>query len=191
MQAIETKRLDRAAVAGRLSCQGVRPHGPTRRERRRQGEPARLDRPRRHRHPVPHLFDGPHGPLSRRAADRRRSEAELRAELLWIVDIYGFMVAGALVTMGTLGDRIGRRRVLLIGAAAFGVTSVLAAYLDQHRDADRRPRAAGPRRRRRWRRRRFRSSATCSSIRRSAPSPSAFGSRASRPAPSSVRWSAA
>ena len=50
------------------------------------------------------------------------------AELLWIVDIYGFMVAGALVTMGTLGDRIGRRKVLLIGAAAFGITSVLAAY---------------------------------------------------------------
>ena len=50
------------------------------------------------------------------------------AGLLWIVDIYGFMVAGALVTMGTLGDRIGRRKVLLIGAAAFGVTSVFAAY---------------------------------------------------------------
>lgn len=50
------------------------------------------------------------------------------AQLLWIVDIYGFMVAGALVTMGTLGDRIGRRKVLMIGAAAFGATSVLAAY---------------------------------------------------------------
>jgi DHA2 family multidrug resistance protein-like MFS transporter len=50
------------------------------------------------------------------------------AGLLWIVDIYGFMVAGALVTMGTLGDRIGRRKVLLIGAAAFGLTSILAAY---------------------------------------------------------------
>ena len=45
------------------------------------------------------------------------------AQLLWIIDIYGFMVAGALVTMGTLGDRIGRRRLLLIGAAAFGVAS--------------------------------------------------------------------
>jgi MFS family permease len=33
--------------------------------------------------------------------------------LLWIVDIYGFMVAGALITMGTLGDRIGRRLLLL------------------------------------------------------------------------------
>jgi DHA2 family multidrug resistance protein-like MFS transporter len=49
------------------------------------------------------------------------------SQLLWIVDIYGFFVAGLLVTMGTLGDRIGRRRLLLIGAAAFGVASVLAA----------------------------------------------------------------
>jgi DHA2 family multidrug resistance protein-like MFS transporter len=49
-------------------------------------------------------------------------------QLLWIVDIYGFLVAGALITMGTLGDRIGRRRLLLIGAAAFGVASVLAAF---------------------------------------------------------------
>jgi DHA2 family multidrug resistance protein-like MFS transporter len=50
------------------------------------------------------------------------------AELLWIIDIYGFLVAGSLITMGTLGDRIGRRRLLLIGAAAFGVGSVLAAF---------------------------------------------------------------
>ncbi|HEX4878444.1 MAG TPA: MFS transporter [Limnobacter sp.] len=50
------------------------------------------------------------------------------AQLLWIVDIYGFMVAGALITMGTLGDRIGRRRLLMLGAAAFGVASVLAAF---------------------------------------------------------------
>jgi DHA2 family multidrug resistance protein-like MFS transporter len=49
-------------------------------------------------------------------------------EQLWITDIYGFMIAGFLVTMGTLGDRIGRRRLLLIGAAAFGVASVAAAY---------------------------------------------------------------
>jgi MFS transporter, DHA2 family, multidrug resistance protein len=47
---------------------------------------------------------------------------------LWIMDIYSFMLAGFLVTMGTLGDRIGRRRLLMIGAAAFGVASVLAAY---------------------------------------------------------------
>src|SRR5688572_16234367 len=50
------------------------------------------------------------------------------AQLLWIVDIYGFMLAGSLLTMGTLGDRIGRRRLLLIGAFAFGVASLLAAF---------------------------------------------------------------
>src|SRR5213082_1888245 len=49
-------------------------------------------------------------------------------QLLWILDIYGFVLAGALITMGTLGDRIGRRRLLLIGAAAFGVASILAAF---------------------------------------------------------------
>ncbi|HVY40668.1 MAG TPA: MFS transporter [Polyangia bacterium] len=49
------------------------------------------------------------------------------AKLLWIVDIYGFCVAGLLVTMGNLGDRIGRRRLLSIGAAAFGAASVAAA----------------------------------------------------------------
>ncbi|WP_456239108.1 MFS transporter [Pseudomonas neustonica] len=50
------------------------------------------------------------------------------SELLWILDIYGFMVAGFLITMGTLGDRIGRRRLLLAGALAFGVASVAAAF---------------------------------------------------------------
>jgi len=50
------------------------------------------------------------------------------AQLLWIIDIYGFLVAGSLITMGTLGDRIGRRRLLLIGAAAFGLASILAAF---------------------------------------------------------------
>jgi DHA2 family multidrug resistance protein-like MFS transporter len=50
------------------------------------------------------------------------------SELLWIVDIYGFLVAGSLITMGSLGDRIGRRRLLMIGAAAFGIGSVLAAF---------------------------------------------------------------
>src|SRR5688572_3531667 len=50
------------------------------------------------------------------------------SELLWIVDIYGFLIAGTLLTMGALGDRIGRRKLLLIGAAAFGLTSIFAAY---------------------------------------------------------------
>jgi DHA2 family multidrug resistance protein-like MFS transporter len=50
------------------------------------------------------------------------------AQLLWIADIYGFMVAGLLITMGTLGDRIGRRRLLLMGAAGFALASLLAAF---------------------------------------------------------------
>jgi DHA2 family multidrug resistance protein-like MFS transporter len=48
-------------------------------------------------------------------------------QLLWIVDIYGFLVAGLLITMGTLGDRIGRRRLLMIGAGGFAGASILAA----------------------------------------------------------------
>lgn len=59
-----------------------------------------------------------------------RISAELQpasSELLWIVDIYGFVLAGLLVTMGTLGDRIGRRCLLLIGASVFGAASILAA----------------------------------------------------------------
>jgi MFS transporter, DHA2 family, multidrug resistance protein len=62
---------------------------------------------------VPHL-----------SADLRPSSSQL----LWIVDIYGFLIAGALITMGTLGDRIGRRKLLLTGAACFGSASVLAAF---------------------------------------------------------------
>ncbi|MFD1934588.1 MFS transporter [Nonomuraea mangrovi] len=49
-------------------------------------------------------------------------------EQLWISDSYGFMVAGMVITMGTLGDRIGRRRLLMIGAAAFALLSVVAAF---------------------------------------------------------------
>lgn len=60
-----------------------------------------------------------------------RLTVELRpssAQLLWIVDIYGFVLAGLLIPMGTLGDRIGRRKVLLFGAAAFGIASIFAAF---------------------------------------------------------------
>ncbi|MEJ3656830.1 MFS transporter [Actinomycetes bacterium KLBMP 9759] len=49
-------------------------------------------------------------------------------QMLWILDVYGFLMAGFLVTMGTLGDRVGRRRLLVIGAATFGVVSIAAAY---------------------------------------------------------------
>ncbi|HEV2780617.1 MAG TPA: MFS transporter [Actinophytocola sp.] len=47
---------------------------------------------------------------------------------LWVTDMYGFLLAGFMLTMGTLGDRIGHRRLLLAGAAAFGLASILAAY---------------------------------------------------------------
>jgi DHA2 family multidrug resistance protein-like MFS transporter len=60
-----------------------------------------------------------------------RISAELRpssVQLLWIIDIYGFLVAGLLITMGTLGDRIGRRKLLLGGAGGFALASLLAAF---------------------------------------------------------------
>ncbi|GAA1576358.1 MFS transporter [Kribbella hippodromi] len=47
---------------------------------------------------------------------------------LWAMDIYHFVMAGLLMAMGSLGDRIGRKRLLLIGAAVFGGVSVLVAY---------------------------------------------------------------
>lgn len=50
------------------------------------------------------------------------------SQQLWILDVYGFMVAGLMITMGNLGDRLGRRRLLLIAAAVFGVASIVAAY---------------------------------------------------------------
>jgi len=49
-------------------------------------------------------------------------------QLLWIIDIYGFMLAGSLITVGNLGDRIGRRTMLLIGGAAFAAASASAAF---------------------------------------------------------------
>ncbi|WP_141854928.1 MFS transporter [Kribbella jejuensis] len=47
---------------------------------------------------------------------------------LWILDVYGFMVAGLMIAMGHFADRVGRRRLLLIAAAVFAVASVVAAY---------------------------------------------------------------
>lgn len=49
-------------------------------------------------------------------------------QLLWIVDVYALMLAGLLIAMGSLGDRLGRRRLLLVGAAGFGAASIVAAY---------------------------------------------------------------
>jgi MFS transporter, DHA2 family, multidrug resistance protein len=50
------------------------------------------------------------------------------AQQLWIFDVYGFVLAGLLITMGSVGDRVGRRRLLLLGAAAFSLASLGAAY---------------------------------------------------------------
>jgi DHA2 family multidrug resistance protein-like MFS transporter len=63
-----------------------------------------------------------HLALPRVAADLRLSGEGL----LWVVDIYVFLCAGSLLTMGMVGDRIGRRRLLLLGGASFAVASVLA-----------------------------------------------------------------
>ncbi|MFI8997898.1 MFS transporter [Streptomyces sp. NPDC053542] len=49
-------------------------------------------------------------------------------QLLWIGDVYSFVIAGLLVSMGSLGDRIGRKKLLLTGSVAFGAMSALAAY---------------------------------------------------------------
>ncbi|HEY1486835.1 MAG TPA: MFS transporter [Micromonosporaceae bacterium] len=60
-----------------------------------------------------------------------RLTADLRpsaTQLLWIVDIYVFLGAGSLITMGVLGDRVGRRRLLFIGATVFAAASLCAAY---------------------------------------------------------------
>ncbi|UED83372.1 MFS transporter [Streptomyces profundus] len=49
-------------------------------------------------------------------------------EWLWMMDVYGFVMAGLLITMGALGDRIGRKRLLLIGSGLFGIASVAIAW---------------------------------------------------------------
>jgi MFS transporter, DHA2 family, multidrug resistance protein len=91
------------------------------------GRPARVDRAGRAVAGLCAVCDGP----DRAVPGPSPISTDLEptsAQLLWIIDIYGFFVAGALITMGTLGDRIGRRRLLLLGAAAFGLVSVLAAF---------------------------------------------------------------
>jgi DHA2 family multidrug resistance protein-like MFS transporter len=62
--------------------------------------------------------------LPRMAADLRPTPTEL----LWMNDIYGFMVGGAMITMGAIGDRIGRRRLIMICSAVFAASSAAAAF---------------------------------------------------------------
>lgn len=49
-------------------------------------------------------------------------------QTLWILDIYGFLLAGLLITMGSLGDRVGRRALLMVGAVVFGFASLIATF---------------------------------------------------------------
>ena len=98
------------------------------------------------------LSGRPHGG-HRRHCDQRRGPSiteQLRPDynqILWIGDIYSFVIAGLLITMGNLGDRIGRKRLLLISSLAFGAASVAAAW-PHRRHADPRPGGAGHGRRR-------------------------------------------
>ncbi|KXK60545.1 MFS transporter [Micromonospora rosaria] len=57
-----------------------------------------------------------------------RDLAPTATQVLWIGDIYSLALAGLLVTMGTLADRIGRKKLLLVGTTAFGSASLLAAF---------------------------------------------------------------
>lgn len=66
--------------------------------------------------------------LSFALPDVSRALRPTGTQLLWIVDVYPLVLAGLLITMGTVGDRIGRRKLLLIGAAGFGAVSVYAAF---------------------------------------------------------------
>ncbi len=66
--------------------------------------------------------------LSFALPDIARDLAPTSAQQLWIIDAYPLVLAGLLVTMGTLGDRFGRRRMLLIGATGFAAVSVAAAF---------------------------------------------------------------
>lgn len=66
--------------------------------------------------------------LSFALPDIARDLGPSSAEQLWIIDAYPLVLAGLLVTMGTLGDRFGRRRMLLIGASGFAAISALAAF---------------------------------------------------------------
>jgi uncharacterized membrane protein len=108
-------------------------------------------------------------------------------ETLWIIDLYGFVLASLLITMGTLGDRIGRRRLLMIGAVTFGMAALVAAYamspamliVARHSWASLEPSCSRPR---------WRSSPRCSKNPRNAPRPSAFGQRAFQHASPWVPW---
>ncbi|HLK00006.1 MAG TPA: MFS transporter, partial [Streptosporangiaceae bacterium] len=51
-----------------------------------------------------------------------------QSQLEWAINSYTLVFAGLLFTFGVIGDRIGRKRMLLIGLLLFGIASVLSAY---------------------------------------------------------------
>ena len=57
-----------------------------------------------------------------------RSLSASGVQLLWIMDAYPLVLAGLLVAMGSLGDRIGRRRLLFVGSAGFAAVSAATAF---------------------------------------------------------------
>ena len=69
------------------------------------------------------------------------------SDLQWIVDGYTLVFATLLLLAGHLGDRFGRRRMLLTGLVLFGLTSVAASFAGSVGSADRRPGRHGRRRR--------------------------------------------
>jgi DHA2 family multidrug resistance protein-like MFS transporter len=50
------------------------------------------------------------------------------SQQLWMIDAYSLVLAGLLISMGSLGDRIGHRKLLLAGSLGFVIVSVLTAY---------------------------------------------------------------
>ena len=116
-------------------------------DRAEAGPAPRVARPGGARPRLRALRDGPDGPAPRRARDQRATCTRRSAELLWIIDIYGFMVAGFLITMGTLGDRIGRRQAAPDRRGGLRGPVDPRGVLDHARDAHRQPRAPRDRRR--------------------------------------------
>ena len=111
-------------------------------------------------------------------------------QILWIGDIYSFVLAGLLISMGSLGDRIGHKKLLLCGATAFALVSVVTAYASSRGDADRGAGAARRRRRDADARHPRADPRPLSRCRGNAASPSASGRRRSPRAPPSAPFSA-
>ena len=92
--------------------------------------------------PVLLIADRQHRARLRAARASPRTSGRRRTTQLWIVDVYSLVLAALLVTMGSLGDRVGRRRLLMIGATGFAVVSAAAAFAPSAEIPGRGPRAA-------------------------------------------------